>query len=45
MTIDEPTVGFYALNGESVVSFPEDQTKERICDCLERIREQNPASH
>jgi len=39
---DEPTVGFYALNGESVVSFP-DQTKERICDCLERIREQNPA--
>jgi transposase len=40
---DEPTVGFYALNGESVVSFPEDQTKERICDCLERIREQNPA--
>ena len=38
----EPAVGFYALNGESVVSFPEDQTKERICDCLERIREQNP---
>ncbi|MCU4752649.1 IS630 family transposase [Halobacteria archaeon AArc-curdl1] len=40
--IDEPAVGFYALNGESIVSFPEDQTKERICDCLERIREQNP---
>jgi len=38
----EPAVGFYALNGESVVSFPEDQTKERICDCLEGIREQNP---
>jgi len=37
---DEPTVGFYALNGESG-EFPEDQTKERICDCLERIREQN----
>ena len=42
--IFEPAVGFYALNGESVVSFPEDQTKERICECLERIREQNPAS-
>ena len=40
---DEPTVGFYALNGESVVSFPENQEKEQICVCLERIREQNPA--
>jgi transposase len=40
--IFEPAVGFYALNGESVVSFPEDQTKERICECLKRIREQNP---
>jgi L-seryl-tRNA(Ser) seleniumtransferase len=39
----EPAVGFYALKGESVVSFPEDQTKERICKCLDRIREQNPA--
>src|SRR5699024_5391896 len=39
---DEPTVGFYALNGESVVSFPESQEKEQICSCLERIREQNP---
>jgi transposase len=39
----EPAVGFYALNGKSVVSFPEDQTKERICECLDRIREQNPA--
>jgi transposase len=38
----EPAVGFYALNGQSVVSFPEDQTKERICECLEGIREQNP---
>jgi transposase len=39
----EPAVGFYALNGQSIVSFPEDQTKERICECLEEIREQNPA--
>ena len=38
----EPAVGFYALNGQSVVSFPEDQKKERICECLEGIREQNP---
>ena len=28
---DEPTVGFYALNGESMVSFPENQEKEQIC--------------
>ena len=40
--LDEPAVGFYALNGQSVVSFPEDQTKERICECLEGVREQNP---
>ena len=26
-----------------MVSFPEDRTKERICECLDRIREQNPA--
>ena len=43
VNLHEPAVGFYALDGESVVSFPEDQTKERICECLERIREQNPA--
>ena len=42
--IFEPAVGFYALTRESVISFPEDQTKERICECLERIREQNPAT-
>ena len=42
--IFEPAVGFYALTGESVVSFPEDQTRERICECLERVREQNPAT-
>jgi transposase len=38
----EPAVGFYALNGESVVSFPENQEKEQIGECLERVREQNP---
>ena len=40
--LDEPAVGFYALNGESVITFPENQTKERICEVLEVIREQNP---
>ena len=40
--LDEPAVGFYALNGESVVSFPDNQEKEQICACLERVREQNP---
>ena len=40
--LNEPAVGFYALTGESVLSFPVDQTKEEICLCLEQIREQNP---
>ncbi len=40
--LNEPAVGFYALTGESVLSFPSDQTKEEICLCLEQIREQNP---
>jgi transposase len=40
--VDDPAVGFYALNGESLVSFSKDQTKESICDILEQIREQNP---
>jgi transposase len=40
--IDTPAAGFYALNGESVLSFPPNQEKEKICSCFERIREQNP---
>jgi len=40
--IDTPAAGFYALNGESVLSFPPNQEKEEICGCFERIREQNP---
>lgn len=39
--LDDPAVGFYALAGESVLSFPTDQTNEEICLCLEQIREQN----
>jgi transposase len=44
MKIDTPAAGFYALNGESVLSFPPNQEKERICACFEEIREQNPGS-
>jgi len=40
--IDTPAAGFYALNGESVLSFPPNQEKEKICGCFENIREQNP---
>ncbi|RKS75847.1 transposase [Haloarcula quadrata] len=41
--IDTPAAGFYALNGESVLSFPPNQEKEKICGCFEKVREQNPA--
>jgi transposase len=40
--LDEPAVGFYALSGESVLQFPINQKKERMCECLKGIREQNP---
>lgn len=39
---EDSAVGFYALNGESLVRFTEDETKERICEVLELVREQNP---
>ena len=42
MKIDTPAAGFYALNGESVLSFPPNQEKEQICRCFEKVREQNP---
>src|SRR6056297_1708093 len=38
----DSAVGFYALNGESLVTFTEDEKKERICTVLEKVREQNP---
>jgi len=38
----DSAVGFYALNGESLVRFKESEEKERICEVLEAIREQNP---
>jgi transposase len=39
---EDSAVGFYALNGESLVSWTADETKERICGVLEQVREQNP---
>jgi transposase len=39
---EDSAVGFYALNGESLVRWTEDETKERICGVLEQVREQNP---
>ena len=38
----DSAVGFYALNGESLITFTEDEEKEQICGVLEKIREQNP---
>lgn len=38
----DSAVGFYALNGESYVTFMEDDKKERICRVLEEIRKRNP---
>lgn len=42
MEIETPAAGFYALYGESLLSFPPNQEKEQICTCFEAIREQNP---
>jgi len=39
---EDSAVGFYALNGESVVSWTENEEKEKICRVLENVREQNP---
>jgi len=42
MQLHRPVLGFYALNGESVTMFTEEQTKEQICRAFERIRSKNP---
>ena len=39
---DDAVIGFYALNGESVVRCKPDVTKESIAEVFLRIREQNP---
>ena len=35
-------IGFYAINGNSVIDFPESQKAIDLCKFLERIREANP---
>ncbi|SNR60980.1 Transposase [Halorubrum vacuolatum] len=37
------SIGFYALTGQSVITFTERLVKETIVEALEEIREQNPA--
>ena len=39
---EDSAVGFYALNGKSLVRWKESEEKERICEVLEAVREQNP---
>jgi len=39
---EDSAVGFYALNGESLVSWTATEEKEKICSVLETVREQNP---
>lgn len=41
---EDAVLGFYALNGESVVRCKPDVTKESFAEFFVRIREQNPAS-
>ena len=40
---EDSAVGSYALNGKSLVRWKVTEEKERICEVLEGIREQNPA--
>jgi hypothetical protein len=49
VTIEKPlitypwrSIGFYALTGQSVITFKERLVKETIVKALEEIREQNP---
>jgi len=50
VTIEKPlvtfpwrSIGFYALTGQSVITFKKELVKETIVEALEEIREQNPA--
>ena len=36
------SIGFYALTGQSVITFKKELVKETIVEALEEIREQNP---
>lgn len=42
LRVDRPAVGCYMLNGTSVITFPDTQCKERICEAFEKLRECNP---
>ena len=42
LTVPWKSIGFYALLGESSITFRERTAKEDICAALEAIREQNP---
>ncbi|EMA47772.1 transposase [Halococcus salifodinae DSM 8989] len=36
------SIGFYAMTGQSVITFKDELVKETIVEALEEIREQNP---
>ncbi|NKE38126.1 IS630 family transposase, partial [Natronococcus sp. JC468] len=42
VTFPRRSIGFYALTGQSVITFKERLVKETIVEALEEIREQNP---
>jgi transposase len=42
VTVPWRSIGFYALTGQSVITFKERLVKETIVEALEEIREQNP---
>ncbi len=42
VTVSWRSIGFYALTGQSVITFKERLVKETIVEALEEIREQNP---
>ncbi len=42
VTVSWRSIGFYALTGQSVITFKERLVKEAIVEALEEIREQNP---
>ena len=42
VTVPWRSIGFYALTGQSVITYKERLVKETIVEALEEIREQNP---
>jgi putative transposase len=35
-------MGYYSLNGKSVISFPQDTKKEKVVEFLRKVRKKNP---